>query len=210
LEAAKGCGVKLSRMLVHVRAVDKVIRRPWPGKLHPALLQLLRRRGVLVLVTFYRLVINQMSDVQKHLARIHPLAGDLLGDGQKHAVHLDRESARFGLALALSARALPQTGQVLLSDGHISVGMARTGIVYHYFEMHLGLAAQTLDVGLKVSLIGANGTAKRVVVLEGGAEPEGKNCGKFETVRDYAGMVFGGLLIEPVAVFRIMLGDNDR
>ena len=56
------CAV-LRRMPMH-----KVVRRPGTRKLHPALLQLQRRRRILVLVPLHRLVIDQVRDVQQHLA----------------------------------------------------------------------------------------------------------------------------------------------
>jgi hypothetical protein len=75
--------------------------------------------------------------------------------------------------------------------------------------VHLGLAAKTLDVGLKVTLVGTDGTPKRVVILESGTETEWKNCRKFETVRDYTGMIFGCLLVQPGIIFGAVLGDDD-
>src|SRR6185312_5615557 len=65
------------------------------------------------------------------------------------------------------------------------------------------------DVGLKVSLVRADGTAKSIVVLKGSAEAEGQDGREFETVRDDAGVVLGCLLVEPLMVLGAMLGDDD-
>ena len=59
---------KLSGVLLCVRAMNEVVRRPWARELHTALFQLLRGRSVLVLVSLYGFVVDQMGDIQKHLA----------------------------------------------------------------------------------------------------------------------------------------------
>src|SRR5882757_7931439 len=107
-------------LMLRRSAVHKVIRRPRPRELHPAILELLYGRGVLVLIPLHRLVVDQVSDIQQHLACIHSLAGDLFGEWKEHAVHLDRKRAGLRLALPLTARTLPQAGQILLSHGHVT------------------------------------------------------------------------------------------
>src|SRR5260221_13815762 len=99
--------------------MHEVIRRPWARKLHAALFQLLRRRGVLVLVTLYGLVIDKVSDIQKHLARFHTLARNLFRQGKEHAMHLNRECAGLRLAFTLTAGTLTEAGQILLADRHV-------------------------------------------------------------------------------------------
>ena len=113
------------RMTLH-----EVVRRPGPGKLHATLLQFLRRRRVLVLIALYRAVVDEVCDVEQHLAALHAFAGDLLGQGQKHTVHLDRERTRLALALTLPGGRLSKAGQVLLADPHIPGGVAGAGIVH--------------------------------------------------------------------------------
>jgi len=73
--------------------MHEVVRRPRPRKLHSAILQFQGGRRVLILVPLHRLVIDQVGDIQQHLARIHPFAGNLLRQRKKHPVHLDRQSA---------------------------------------------------------------------------------------------------------------------
>ncbi len=131
-------------------------------------------------------------------------------------MHLDRQRARLGLALPLTARALPQAGQILLPDGHVAFGVTRAGVIHQHLQMHLRLAAQTLDIGLEVTLVRADRTAQRVVVLERSAETERQHGGEFEAVRDNAGMVFEALLAGLLAglqhagvVLGAMFGDDD-
>ena len=75
--------------------------------------------------------------------------------------------------------------------------------------MHLGLAAKTFYVGLKMTLVGADGAAQGVVVLEGGTEAEGEDGGEFEAVSDDASVVFRGLLVQPCSVLLAVFGDDD-
>ncbi len=100
-------------------AMHKMVRRPGAGELHAAVFEFERGRGVLVLVALHCLVVDQVGDIKQHLASVHTLAGDLFGERKEHAMHLDGESTCLGLALALTAGALAQTGQVLLTNGHI-------------------------------------------------------------------------------------------
>jgi hypothetical protein len=124
-------------------------------------------------------------------------------------MHLDGKSTGSGLALPLTAGALAKAGEVLLADGHIACGVAGAGVVHQDLEVHLSFAAETLDIGLEMTLIGADGAAQGVVVLKGGAKPEGQDSGEFEAVCDNASVVFGGLLIKLFAVFGGVLGDDD-
>lgn len=123
-------------------------------------------------------------------------------------MHLDREGARFGLALPLAAGTFSQAGEVLLAYGHVTSRVTRAGIVDQNFEVHLGFTPKAFNIGLKMTLIGANRAAKRVVVLKGGAKAEGQDSGQLEAVCDNAGVVFGGLLVQPLMVFGAVLGDD--
>ena len=75
--------------------------------------------------------------------------------------------------------------------------------------MHLSFTAETLDIGLEMTLIGADRAPQGVVVLKSGAEPERQDRGEFEAVCDNASVVFGGLLIKLFTIFGGMLGDDD-
>ncbi len=75
--------------------------------------------------------------------------------------------------------------------------------------MHLGLAAETLYVGLEVALVGADGAAQGVVILKGGAEAKWQDSREFEAVSDDAGVVFCGLLVQPCGVLFAVFGYDD-
>jgi len=93
-------------------------------------------------------------------------------------MHLERESTGTGLTLALTGGRLAEMREVLLPCGLVSVADAfglGTDVIDEDLEVHLGLAAQTLDVGHEVTLIGADRAAQSVVVLKGGAEAERKD-----------------------------------
>ena len=73
--------------------------------------------------------------------------------------------------------------------------------------MHLGLAAQLVDVALKLALVGADGLAKAFIVVEDGAEAEGKHGGVLEAVGDDAGVIDACLLIQGVGW--VVFADDD-
>ena len=54
--------------------------------------------------------------------------------------------------------------------------------------MHLGLAAQLIDVAQELALVGANGLAQALVVAEDGTKPEGQHGGVLEAVGDHPRM----------------------
>ena len=58
----------LGRILLGAGAMHKVVRRPGAGELHAALFEFESGRGVFILITLDGLVIDQMGDIQKHLA----------------------------------------------------------------------------------------------------------------------------------------------
>ena len=75
--------------------------------------------------------------------------------------------------------------------------------------MHLRLAAQTLHIGKKMLLVGTHRTPETLVIGERRTEAEGKHGRQMKALRDDAGMVFRGLLIESVGIVLRMFGDDD-
>ena len=58
----------LGGVLLCAGAVHEMVRWPGAGELHAALFQLKGGRGVLILVALNRFVIDEVRDIQKHLA----------------------------------------------------------------------------------------------------------------------------------------------
>ena len=137
--------------------VDKVVGWPWSGQLHLAVLHQQARGRVLVLVSLHAFMVDQVGNIQQHLSRIHPPAGDLFIQRAEHPVHLGRDRARFGLPLALSAGYLAKVGEILFADplGSRSGGWQQisTTVVESHFEMHFGLAAKAFEAADKAALI---------------------------------------------------------
>ena len=62
--------------------------------------------------------------------------------------------------------------------------------------MHLGLAAQLVDVAEELALVGADGPAQALVVVEDGAKAEGQHGGVLKAIGDHPGMVHARFLVE--------------
>ena len=58
-------------------------------------------------------------------------------------------------------------------------------------------------------MIGAHGTAERIVILKMRTEAEGKDSGTAETLSNDARVIALRLLIHAGIIFRVVLGDND-
>src|SRR5271170_2623570 len=97
-------------LMLRCSAMHEVVRGPRAGELHAAVFELKCGRGVLVLIALHGLVVDKVGDIEKHLAGVHAFAGDLFGQRQEHAMHLDGEGSSLGLTLALTAGALAQAG----------------------------------------------------------------------------------------------------
>ncbi len=159
--------------------MHKVIRRPWSGKLHLAVLQEQAGGGVFVLVTLHAFVVDQVGDIQQHFAAIHTPTADLLIQGAEHAVHLRRDGTGLGLALALAAGNFSQVGEIFFAD---RLGMGSNcwrkitaAVVERDLEMHLGLAPKAFKIAQKIALVGPDGAAKGLIILINSAKTEGKD-----------------------------------
>jgi hypothetical protein len=80
-------------------------------------------------------------------------------------------------------------------------------VVHEDFEVHLGFAAQLVDAAEELPLVRADGLTQDFIVIEDGAETEGKNRGVLKAVRDDPGVVNAGLLIQ--GFLGIVLTHND-
>jgi len=179
--------------------VDEVVGRPRSGKLQLALLHHGCGGGELVLVALDAFAINQVCDVQEHLAALGHPAADFFIQRREHAMHLETDSAGPGLAFPLTGGGFPEVGQVFFAYAfkrQVLFKILATACIYMDLEVHFCFSMETLEVALELALIGANGLAKTLVILEYGAKTEGKYGGMFETISDHPGVVDSGFLIE--------------
>jgi hypothetical protein len=156
------------------RTMDEVIRRPRAGELHLAVFQLYGGSRVAVLVALDALVIDEVGDVEQHLAGAIALAGDFLVERGKHAVHLNRDGAGAGLAFPLLGGVFAQAGEILFAHAVHQDRLVKfaAAVVDHYLKVHLGLAAKPVEVGQELALVGADGSAEGFVIGKDGAETE--------------------------------------
>lgn len=191
-------------------AVDKVIRRPWTGELHHALAHHGAGGGELILVALNIFAINQMRDVENHLAALGQAAADFFIEWHKEPVHLETNCTCPGLALSCTGRALPQAAQVLSANpfrGQMLFKVLGTAVIDEDLQVHLGLAAQFLDIALKLALVGTNRLAEDFVVIEDCPETEGKHRRVLETICNDPGVIDAGLLIQ--CLLWIVLADDN-
>ena len=69
----------------------------------------------LVLVALHALAVDQMCDIQQHLAAFGHAAAYFFVERREHAVHLEAHRACPGLALALTGCVFAKVGEVLLA-----------------------------------------------------------------------------------------------
>ncbi len=124
-------------------------------------------------------------------------------------MHGDGDSAGAGLTFPLLGGVFTKTAEVLLADPvHEDwLVLFATTVVDDYFEVHLGFATETVEVGQELALVGANGAAQGFVIGEHRAEAEGKHRGQFEAVGNDLGVVDGRFLDE--GLFGIVFADDD-
>ncbi len=207
-----GCGCRRVRSCVTSASepMDEVIRRPGAGDLHLALFHGRCGSGELVLVTLNALAIDQMGDVEDHLAVFCQAAGDLFIEGTEETAHLEADGTATGLALALTGGVLAQVGKVFAAYTFSrKVGNDRSGtaVVNKDLDMHLGFAAKLINIRLKLALIGADGFTEKFVGIKDGAKSERKDGGMLKTVGYNSCMIDSRSLIE--AFCRIVLADDN-
>jgi len=179
--------------------MHEVIGRPRAGNLHLAIAQGGAGGGELVLVALHALAIDQVGNIQDHLPALGEPAADFLIQRIEEPVHLETDGPRACLALSLPHRILSQAGQVLAAHSlgrHVLGEFVRTAVVHKNLEVHLGLAAQLIDVHQELALVGANRLAEAFIIGEDGSETEGKNGGMLEAIGDDPGMIDARFLAE--------------
>ena len=98
------------------QALNEVVRGPRAGELHLAFLECFAGADELVHVALDALGLDEVGDIEQHLAVVHGATGDLFILGREEALHLDRDGTTFGLALALPGSSFPQVGEIFLAN----------------------------------------------------------------------------------------------
>ena len=178
--------------------MHKMIRRPRAGELHLAVAHHRAGGGELILVALHVFAIDQMGDIENHLAGFGESAAYFFIEWHEEPMHLEADGAGAGLAFALAGCRFAKIGEI--AAAHLvwrELGkFAGAAIVDEDLEVHLGFAAEFIDVAEELTLVGPDGFAKAFVVIEDGAEAERKDGGVFEAVSDDASMIHTGFLIE--------------
>ena len=151
----------LSRsMLRPGKAMDEVVGGPRAGELHVALAHHCAGGRELVLVALDVLAIDEVGDVEDHLAAFSEAAGDLFVEGHEEAMHLEADSTGAGLALASAGCGFAQVAEVFaangIGDGDMPVEQLCAAVVNEDLEVHLSFAAELFDVALELPLVGAD------------------------------------------------------
>ena len=191
-------------------AVDEVVRGPGAGDLHLALAHHGAGGREFVLVALDKFAVDQVGDIQHHPAAICEAAAYLFVERHEQAMHLETDGACTRLALPCPGRVLAQVGQILAANtfgGDLLLELLAAAVVNKDFEVHLGLAAELIDVAEELALVGADGLAQALVVVEDGSEAEGQHGGMLETVADDPGVIDAGFLVEGLG--RVVFADDD-
>ena len=174
-----------------------MIRRPGAGELHLAVAHHRASGREFVLIALHIFAIDQMGDVENHLACFGESAAYFFIEGHEKPMHLEAHCAGPGLTFALPGCRFAEIGKVSATHfvGRKLGKLAAAAVIHKNSEVHLGLAAQLVDVAEKLALIRPDGFAEAFVVVEDGAETEGKYSGMFEAVSNNASMIHTRFLI---------------
>ena len=190
--------------------MNEVIGRPGTGELHLAILH--HRTGGLkfVLIALHAFALNEMGDIEDHLAGFGQAAADFFIEGHEESMHLEADGTGPGLALALTGGGLAEICEVFatyLFGVEVGEFATATAIIDKDLEVHFGLAAEFLNIAEELSLVGPDGFAEAFVVVEDGTESEGKDGRVLETICDNSCVVDPGFLIKSIC--RVMFADDD-
>jgi hypothetical protein len=190
-------------------AVHEMIRWPGAGELHLAVAHHGTGCGEFVLIALHVLAIDEMGDIENHLAGLGEAAAYFFIEGNEEAMHLKADGAGAGLAFALARCRFAEIGEI--APAHLvwrNLGkFTAAAVVDKDLEVHLGFAAEFIDVAEELTLVGPDGFAQAFVVVEYGAEAKRKDGGMFEAVSDDASMIHTRFLIEGFC--GIVFADNN-
>ncbi len=125
-------------------------------------------------------------------------------------MHLEADGSGAGLTLTLTGCRFAKIREIFFADAlerQMLIDLGSAAGIHVNLEVHLGLAVKTFQVALKLTLIGANGFAKALIVLKYGSESERQDGGMFEAIGDYPCVIDPGLLIE--GFFWVLFADYD-
>jgi hypothetical protein len=126
-------------------------------------------------------------------------------------MHLEADRARARLPLTSACRVLSQAGEILPANafgGRMFLDFAGATVVHNYLEMHLGFAAEFVDVSKELALVGTNRFAKALVIVEDRSETEWQDSGLLKTVCDYPCVIYSGFLVKGLR--RVVFAHHDR
>ena len=144
------------------------------------------------MVALHVFAIDQVGNVEDHLAGLSEAATDFLVQRCKKAMHLEADGACTGLSLALAGCRFTKISKVSAAYfiRRKLCKLSRAGaVIYQDLEVHLGLATQFVDVAEELALVGPDGFAETFVVIEDGTEAERKYGRVFEAISDNASMI---------------------
>jgi hypothetical protein len=97
-----------------------------------------------------------MGDVQHHFAVFREPTAYLFIKRHEKPVHLKTYGPGARLALAGASCTFTEVGQIFTADafrGEMALDLTAAAVVYKYLEVHLGLAAQLVNVAEKLALV---------------------------------------------------------
>ena len=94
------------------QAVHEMIRRPRAGELHLAVAHHGAGGGELVLIALHVFALDQVGDIENHLAGLGQAAAHFFIQGCKEAMHLEAYGAGAGLTFALAGCRFAEIGEI--------------------------------------------------------------------------------------------------
>src|ERR1700759_3013937 len=118
-----------------------------------------------------------MREIDEHSAGIGALADDVLLDMGEQLMHLHLENQRLGLTFAVTGGLFEQFSQIFAANtiGQLSNSFFEIAVFYQQLEMHLRLAAQTVNRFQKGLTVGSYRTPQCLIRVEDGTKSERKD-----------------------------------
>jgi len=136
-------------------AVHEVIGRPGAGELHLTVAHHGTGGGELVLVALHVLAVDEVGDIENHLAGFGEAAAYFFVQRGEQAVHLEADGAGAGLAFALAGCRFTKVSEVATADLVLRklCDLAAAAVVDKDLEVHFGFAAEFIDIAEELALV---------------------------------------------------------